>query len=86
MECSIKEKMMNEFLEELATLFEKYNVDLSVEMSGGYDEYPTGIAISTNAVWDDEGNLLQPWTEVISGYNGIEASDIRNLIGTGVLK
>jgi hypothetical protein len=74
---------MDEFLRRLADLMEEFNVDIDIEESGGYDSYPTGICIATNATWDENHNILKPWTEVISGTRSVEASDIRALIGTG---
>lgn len=73
---------MDEFLEELATLMEKYNIDFEVEEScaqyGGC--MADGVCIARNASWTESGDVIHTWREVKVG-NTFDASDIRNQIG-----
>lgn len=61
-------KDMAAFLNELADLLEKHDVEMeALEATIGYDCYADGIEFTINSKWNDEGGLVREFIEVNVG-------------------
>lgn len=69
-----------EFYEKLAALMEEYKVEFEGEESSYfYTSYCSGISIYTNNIYDNENNIVLPFTNVtFSKY--ITAADIKKFV------
>ena len=69
------------FFTKLYDLLNEYDVEFEVIMTpAGYESYPDGIEFMFNGRWDEDGEIIRPYSYIKTPLNIVDAQEIKDVL------